>query len=291
MKTNISSFASTALLALSLTLTTNAATEVFDLKTDWSDTQNPNGTWSYRKHDGALLSNDPFPWAYSCEVFEAIARTTKDSVVPGILELGDIYIRKGSCGVMVRWTAPANGTINVSGTTWGTAGLTWTLKHNGTLLSSDEEARTGSHTRDLPYHFSSGSGGAAALQDIAVQAGDHVELLVGGYLLSFPEGQDGLNFTIALTTFDPVAAIEDLAMVVMDMNLQNGIENSLDSKLDAAVNALEDANENNDSAACHSLAAFICAVEAQRGNQITSAQADQLIASAQDIEELLNCRN
>ena len=71
------------------------------------------------------------------------------------------------------------------------------------------------------------------------------------------------------------------------MNLQNGIENSLDGKLDAALAALEDANVNNDGAALNSLAAFINAVEAQRGNKITSAQADELIAAAQEIQGLL----
>ena len=50
-----------------------------------------------------------------------------------------------------------------------------------------------------------------------------------------------------------------------------------------------DANFNNDGAACNSLAAFINAVEAQRGKKITNAQADQLIGSAQQIEAMLNC--
>jgi hypothetical protein len=48
------------------------------------------------------------------------------------------------------------------------------------------------------------------------------------------------------------------------------------------LNALGDANVNNDAAACNSLD-FINAVEAQRGNKITNSQADQLIASAQEI--------
>lgn len=94
-----------------------------------------------------------------------------------------------------------------------------------------------------------------------------------------------------MISVDPVPAIENLAIAVLEMNLQNGIENSLDSKLDAALDALRDANLNNDGAACNSLAAFINAVEAQRGNKITSAQADQLIASAQQIQATLNCGN
>jgi hypothetical protein len=101
------------------------------------------------------------------------------------------------------------------------------------------------------------------------------------------------NFTITFTSNsgDPVAAIEALATTVIQMNLQNGIENSLDSKLDTALAALEDANVSNDGAACNSLDAFISAVEAQRGNKITDTEADQLIASAQEIKTLLNCGN
>ena len=77
-------------------------------------------------------------------------------------------------------------------------------------------------------------------------------------------------------------------MRVVEMNLQNGIENSLDSKLDAALDALDDVNLNNDGAARNSLQAFINAVEAQRGNKLTDAQADQLIGSAQEIQASLD---
>ena len=52
-----------------------------------------------------------------------------------------------------------------------------------------------------------------------------------------------------------------------------------------------DANVNNDGAVCNSLAAFISAVEAQRGKKITSAQADQLIAAAEQIKATLSCEN
>lgn len=88
---------------------------------------------------------------------------------------------------------------------------------------------------------------------------------------------------------DPVAAIEALAITVAEMNLQNGIDNSLDTKLDAALHALEDATVNNNGAACNSLDAFINAVEAQRGNKITSAQADELVAAAHQIKIMLGC--
>ena len=81
--------------------------------------------------------------------------------------------------------------------------------------------------------------------------------------------------------------VQRLAESVIDLNLQTGIENSLDTKLDAALKAIEDLNENNDVAAVNSLGAFINAVQAQRGNKIPEADADALIAAAQQIIDLL----
>ncbi len=63
---------------------------------------------------------------------------------------------------------------------------------------------------------------------------------------------------------------------------------SLDAKLDAAQQAINDLNENNDAATINSLQAFINAVEAQRGNQITDKQANELIARAQEIIDSLS---
>jgi hypothetical protein len=298
MKNHSLLLAMIALLA-SLLSTTNAATQIYDLKTDWSDTQNPNGTWTYCLYPGGPpLPNDPIPWAwvYYDGYMEAITATTADAVVSGYREVGDIYALHAFEGspVCVRWTAPGNGTISVSGAIWHAApdGFSfgqWTLALNGNSLSV---GYWNDLPRSAPNVLSTGSTGPNGLLNIPVQAGDQVELSFVDYHFS-DQTPFGIDFTVTFTsdTVDPVAAIESLAITVINMNLQNGIENSLDSKLDAALNALLDVNVSNDGAACNSLAAFINAVEAQRGNKITSAQADQLIASAQQIQSLLNCGN
>jgi hypothetical protein len=81
----------------------------------------------------------------------------------------------------------------------------------------------------------------------------------------------------------PEEVTEDLALVVVELNLDRGIENNLDSKLGAAVAALDDLNENNDIAAVNLLGAFMNAVEAQRGKKITERDANILIAKAEQI--------
>jgi uncharacterized delta-60 repeat protein len=91
---------------------------------------------------------------------------------------------------------------------------------------------------------------------------------------------DGPSVTVS--TLTPVEGIEQLVAEVLALNLQNGISNSLDAKLDAVLRALDDANENNDIAAINALEAFINAVEGQRGDKISTEDADALIATAQE---------
>jgi hypothetical protein len=293
MKKSILLLATVAVLAPCLPVATRGATQVYDLKNDWSNTQNPNGSWSYCFAGDGLLPNDSFAWGILDELGygDAVRKTTAVSAAPGYLEIGDISVISYS-GVGVRWIAPANGTISVSGTIWnaipdsGTFGA-WTLARNGSVLS---DGYWGGLPRSSPDDLSLGSAGPSGLLNVPVQASDWVELEFIDYHF-FAPSQFGINFTITLTTdsVDPVAAVEALATTVIEMNLQNGIANSLDSKLDAALNVLLDVNVSNDGAACNSLQAFISSVEAQRGKKITSNQADQLIASAQEIKAILNC--
>jgi hypothetical protein len=309
MKKNILLLATIAVLASSLPVASNAATQVYDLKADWSDTQNPNGPWSFRDAGGGLFVSTPFPWVDSAFSGAGITKITEASILPGYegfspvepgyLEVGDVALIPFG-PTSVRWTTPVNGIINLSGALWeGSSGtlhgssdeLPWALTHNGNPVSDGDGLAFGVSSRSSPYDLSSGSAGTDGLLNISVHAGDQIDLGVEFGLYGSGGLTIGINFTITLTSdsVDPVAAIEDLALAVVEMNLQNGIENSLDSKLDAALNALGDANENDDVAVCNSLAAFINAVEAQRGNKLTNAQADQLIASAQEIQALLNC--
>jgi hypothetical protein len=269
-----------------------AATHVYDLRNDWSDTANPNGQWSYRNWFGDLLSNEEPGWGWiGLYGFDGILRVTGESATPGYFDVGDIIIHSASA-VRIRWTAPGSGSVNIAGLVWAgppyleefLPAYDWRLLLNESLLKGGIT----SGTKESPYYLSNGSSGSSTLQNISVASGDEIDLV---FEFGFLEIAANLTITFTSDAADPVAAIENLAVTVVEMNLQNGIENSLDSKLDAALNALNDANVNNDGAACNSLGAFISAVEEQRNKKITSAQADQLIAAAQQIKTSLNCAN
>lgn len=290
MKNKITTLAAGVLILLISIGHSHAATQVYDLKADWSDTQNPNATWSYRCPTGLgdLMINDLFPWAaVNYAEWASIKRITGPEVITGVLETGDICANvQADLPVVVRWTAPAAGSVSLAGHTWegnliedgGTiSGIFVEVALNGGQVATGA-AGLGA-PRNLPLALPS--------LEIPVQVGDQIDLNL------WAPGTIGLNYTITFATdsIDPIAAIESLAIAVFEMNLQNGIENNLDSKLDAALATLEDANVSNDGAACNSLSAFVSAVEAQRGKKISNAQADDLVAAAKAIQTSLTCGN
>jgi ELWxxDGT repeat protein len=104
----------------------------------------------------------------------------------------------------------------------------------------------------------------------------------------FFRADDGVHGRELWGAMDVAALLEDLIDAVSVLNLHQGIENSLDAKLDAVKRALDSLNENDDAAAIAALEAFINEVQAQRGNKIPEADADVLIAAAQEIIQVLS---
>jgi hypothetical protein len=81
--------------------------------------------------------------------------------------------------------------------------------------------------------------------------------------------------------------LELLVELVASFNLQQGIANSFDAKLQNALEALQAANAGQRQDAVNKLLAFMNAVEAQRDKELTSEQADQLIALVMRILSVL----
>jgi len=89
--------------------------------------------------------------------------------------------------------------------------------------------------------------------------------------------------TATVTVLTAGQAIQSLASIVQSFNLQQGIANSLDAKIQNALDAMTAANAGDRSDAANKLTAFINSVEAQRGKELTNAQADTLEALARRI--------
>ncbi len=83
----------------------------------------------------------------------------------------------------------------------------------------------------------------------------------------------------------PAEQTNNLVNTINGMNLDHGTANSLDAKLNSVLNSL---SSNQSNTAKNQLNAFINEVNAQTGKKITSAQASQLIAAAQNIINLIH---
>lgn len=194
--------------------TNTSATMVWDLKANWSNTQNPNGVWTYLAGSailpytnswrlnpslgGWLCPNLPF-W------FQAPATNGVDWGQGDIIVHTQDPYNGGSCGTAnVTWTSPINGLVSISGAAWHAANTTslcggnrtnaWSLIVLNNTISSGTVACYDTNTRANPFQFSNGSGGPSVLSNIPVSIGDVITLQVvrvscDGYFV-------GLNFTI-----------------------------------------------------------------------------------------------
>ena len=96
------------------------------------------------------------------------------------------------------------------------------------------------------------------------------------------------SFTVLVQA--AAAQVGQLIVTVQNFNLQQGISNSLDAKLQNVLEALNGATTGNSVAVCNQLGAFINETMAQSGKKLTVAQANQLIATAQQIQAVIGCQ-
>ena len=176
----------TAALLAALVVTGSASAVVYDVQADWSDTSNPNGVWSYHSASGLMTSGTwtgdafgtpqqawlgPFPRTW----FQYNGTGPAFDWQPG-----DIITHSGgTMATILRFTSPVTGTLDVTGVTWQIRAIgrtvDWGFFLNNSLLTFGTML-SGATTRANPMNFFAGSGGAAALTNIAVTAGDQLEL-------------------------------------------------------------------------------------------------------------------
>jgi len=213
-------------LAMILFFSALAQADTFDLAAQWSNTSNPNGTWTYREGNNALplVPNYDFggtipgftpqpAWAPSdigghfLPVWLQSSQTGTPSgfysgaVLPGdvIVHSTDVFNGSGEGIANVIWTSPEAGTIDISGDIWWVRNLGRANDfsvHVGGALVADGVISDGSiYTRSNALQF--GAGG------IPVLAGEVVELDVTQDPNSFAGEINGVNLQITESTATP----------------------------------------------------------------------------------------
>lgn len=187
----------------------HASSTSYNLASDWSDTANPNGAWSYNAAPGVPLTShiadiDPTrslftssqpAWAYATypnfgqipHFYKIVADSVNSSDDSPI---GKVVVHNNDPAnspngladkaAGFSWTTPTHGRVSISGDMWEVERYLgrvedWTLRLNGTAISSGELTASPSITSLTPLNLTTGSGGTAVLTQ-TVAAGDVLSL-------------------------------------------------------------------------------------------------------------------
>ena len=190
----------------------SADADVFDLNSDWSDTTNPNGVWSYNAgvnplphqdklglpylvsnqqpgwgpSDGSTLPPPPFLPIW----FKAVqSNPTDQDGNPLDWHAGDIVthsqddyngLGEGKSNVTFTYPGPDSAVANISGSVWmardvGRA-VGWALYLDSTLLTEGSVYSGDPYDRNSPFSLAAGSGGTSAVTNLLLQADDVIKL-------------------------------------------------------------------------------------------------------------------
>jgi hypothetical protein len=135
-----------AIVSLLAVAQLSRADTLYSLSTDWSNTSNPNGVWSYNQGSSPLASHQTNwagtggdGWTTSTSGINPPAWLQQNGspVLPN-LAIGDVFVHSSNgsdANANVTWTSPASGTIDISGQAWDVEHQTgrddaWTLSLN-----------------------------------------------------------------------------------------------------------------------------------------------------------------
>jgi hypothetical protein len=184
---------------------------IFDLATDWSDTQNPNGVWTYTGNNSAVLATNQADWDTSSVVFGSPQKAWANSTffaaghVPmwfkRTSDSTQLDIAVGGVGmhgtqaatpafVGASWTSTTDGTVDIAGGVWQALKVTedgvggnhqsrnsdWRITLNGLELTGGNVSGMDAFTSLSPFDLLSGSGGATALSNLAISVNDVITL-------------------------------------------------------------------------------------------------------------------
>jgi hypothetical protein len=167
-----------------------AEATTYNLRDDFSTTENPHGVWSYNLNGSPITQTFSGElgtgWCYASNWDGCIIRAA--DISGGALDIGsgedwaegDIIVHPYTWGGddSITWTAPSAGLISISGLAWAAAYFSdrdaeWTLTLNDDILAS-RSTIYGTRRTDAAAAFANNVVSGKTLSDIVVAPGDVV---------------------------------------------------------------------------------------------------------------------
>ena len=159
------------------------AASVWDLRSDWSNTKNSNGVWSYNAGTSPLrhvsqwsLGPNLSGWGPNLPFWFRSPSTSSQEWQAGdvIVHTQDDFNGAGYGPANVTWTSPIAALVDISGAVWmaadtgsiggGLRGNKWNLYIRGKLVSTGTIGGGDSYSRANPFRFGLGSGGSSVFR-------------------------------------------------------------------------------------------------------------------------------
>lgn len=228
-----------------------SAGDTYDLAGDWSDTSNPNATWSYNDGTGNAIETQQSDWCPGCFdggtvqpawAHESIPdfghiptwfKTVRIAAPPHDFPVGRVVMHTPDganasvdAPADVTWTSPIDGVVEISGGVWLARkaegrSVVWKIKVNDVTITEGNLTSVDPFDSTNPFDLAAGSGGASALT-LDVSVGDIVALELGRISL-FGEFV-GIDMTITEIDTFIEEEIRELAVTIraLDLGLFSG---------------------------------------------------------------------
>jgi hypothetical protein len=164
----------------------------FNLTTDFSTNQNPNGVWSYNLGGGPIVTRSTYVgsgfilagWIPHPSLDGCIVKVlSRPSGLWHDCEIGDITIHVYSFGAndSITWTSPRTGKVDISGLAWDEAfdadrDASWAVLINGTIIAQ-RSTIYGTYRTNTLASFANNLVPSQRLDGIHVAAGDVIEFV------------------------------------------------------------------------------------------------------------------